>query len=133
DEEGDREVAIKVANSHYVDLVERLQREAQAMRMLTYDQGAERTERISILPILDYGEEGPWHYLVMPYMKHGTLRERLARGRLSLEEAGMILEQIAGALQFAHEHGILHRDIKPSNILLGDEQRVYLADFGLAK
>jgi len=133
DEQGDRDVAIKVVNNHYVDLVERLQREAQAIRALTHKREAELAERISILPILDYGEEGSWHYLVMPYMKHDNLRAKLAKGRLSLEEAGMILEQFASALQFAHDHGILHRDIKPSNILLGDEQRVYLADFGLAK
>jgi len=124
DEQGDRDVAIKVVNSHYGDLVERLQREAQAIRVLTHTR---------ILPILDYGEEGSWLYLVMPYMEHGNLREKLAKGRLSLAEAGMILGQIASALQFAHDHGILHRDIKPSNILLGDEQQVYLADFGLAK
>jgi len=71
DEQGDRDVAIKVVSSHYADLVERLQREAQAIRILTHQQGAERT---SILPILDYGEEGAWNYLVMPYMKHGNLR-----------------------------------------------------------
>src|SRR5207237_207378 len=79
-----------------------------------------------------------WHYCVMPYIKHGTLRERIARGPLGQQEAGEILAQLASALQFAHDHGILHRDIKPSNILLKDEENerhghVYLADFGLAK
>jgi serine/threonine protein kinase len=69
----------------------------------------------------------------MPYIVHGTLGERLARGPLTLQEAGMILEQIASALQFAHDHGIIHRDIKPSNILLDENDHVYLADFGLAK
>src|SRR5690348_280931 len=106
DEEEDRDVAIKIVNGHYVDHAERLQREFKAVRTLTHEH---------ILPILDYGEEGPWHYLVMPYLEHGTLRERLAKGSLSLEEAGRILEQIASALQFAHDHGFLHRDIKPSN------------------
>src|SRR5258708_35042890 len=69
----------------------------------------------------------------MPYIDHGTLRERLLQGPLSLEETGMLLEQIAGALQFAHDQGIIHRDIKPSNILLRDNHYAYLADFGLAK
>src|SRR5437868_3792458 len=69
----------------------------------------------------------------MPYIERGTLRERLAKGPLTQEEAGSILEQITSALQFAHDHGILHRDIKPSNILLKDERNIYLADFGLAK
>src|SRR5256885_15111695 len=86
-----------------------------------------------ILPIIESGVHGSWHYCVMPYIERGTLRERLAKGPLTQEEAGSFLEQIASALQFAHDHGILHRDIKPSNILLKDEHHIYLADFGLAK
>ncbi len=69
----------------------------------------------------------------MAYIEHGTLREKLAHGPLSLKDAGIILEQLASALQFAHDQGILHRDIKPSNILLKDDTHIYLADFGLAK
>ena len=71
----------------------------------------------------------------MPYMRRGTLREHIASGRLTLEEAGQVLEQVADALQFAHDHGVVHRDIKPSNILLDNENEhlFYLADFGLAK
>jgi serine/threonine protein kinase len=133
DEQDDRDVAIKVVNIHFSDHVERLQREEQVMRLLAHGQGVEVAERLSILPILDYGEDGSWSYLVMPYMEHGTLRDRMTKGRMSLEEAEVMLEQIASALQFAHDRGILHRDIKPSNILLGDGGKVYLADFGLAK
>jgi len=86
-----------------------------------------------ILPVLDYGEYESWYYLVTPYISYGTLDDRLALGALSLKEAGEILEQLAGALQFTHEQGIVHRDIKPSNVLLRDGEHVYLADFGLAK
>lgn len=120
-------VAIKVVNSGNTDFVERFRHEVAALKALKHKH---------ILPVLDYGEHGSWHYCVMPYIKNGTLRERIARGPLTQEEAGKILAQLASALQFAHDHGILHRDIKPSNILLKDEengQHVYLADFGLAK
>ncbi|MDQ6643491.1 MAG: serine/threonine protein kinase, partial [Chloroflexota bacterium] len=120
-------VAIKVVNSGNTDFVERFRHEVAALKALKHKH---------ILPILDHGEHGFWHYYVMPYIKNGTLRERITRGPLTQEEAGRILAQLASALQFAHDHGILHRDIKPSNILLKDEdngQHVYLADFGLAK
>jgi serine/threonine protein kinase len=121
-----RDVAIKLVGSDDADRIQRLHREVQAMSKLSHDH---------ILPILDYGEHDSYHYLVMPYMKRGTLRERIAKGNLTVEEAGNILVQVASALQFAHDQGIIHRDIKPSNILLDDvdEQYVYLADFGLAK
>jgi serine/threonine protein kinase len=119
------DVAVKVIHKDQIEHVERLQREVTAMKAFTHDH---------ILPALDFGQDDPWHYLVMPYIAHGTLRERLKmQGPLTMDEAGVILEQIASALQYAHERGILHRDIKSSNILLRDEQYVYLGDFGLAK
>jgi serine/threonine protein kinase len=88
-----------------------------------------------ILPVLDSGEENSWHYMVTPYIACGTLHRRLQQGPLSLQETGMVLEQLADAMQYAHDCGVLHRDIKPSNVLLGDEEGryVYLADFGLGK
>lgn len=119
-----RDVAVKVLNSVNAIYVARFQREAEAIGRLSHDH---------ILPAFDYGEDGPWHYLVMPYIKGTTLREVLAEGPLSPEEAGEILMQIADALQYAHDQHIIHRDIKPSNILIRDDYHVYLADFGLAK
>jgi len=124
DERMHRDVAIKVLSSSQVDYIERFQREAGAIGNLHHDH---------ILPAFDYGAQESWHYLVMPYIEHESLSERLERGPLTLEEAGEMLSQIASGLQHAHEHGIVHRDIKPSNILLRDDHYAYLADFGLAK
>lgn len=124
DEHTGQSVALKLVGIENDDHFQRLKREVRVLRQLTHEH---------ILPILDYGETGRFAYLVMPYMAHGNLRERLARGSCTQEETGIILLQIASALQVAHEHGILHRDIKASNILLDAEDNVYLADFGLAK
>lgn len=117
-------VAIKLVNIEQREYQERFQREVEAIAALRHDH---------ILPAFDYGAYGPWYYMVMPYIANGTLRDRLAHGPLSLKEAGMILEQLADALEFAHKRKLLHRDIKPSNILLRDGEHVYLADFGLVK
>jgi serine/threonine protein kinase len=119
-----RDVAIKVMSSSHADYIERFQREAEAIGNLHHNH---------ILPAFDYGQQHLWHYLVMPYIDHESLSELLDKGPLTLEDAGEMLWQIASALQYAHEHGILHRDIKPSNILLRDDNYAYLADFGLAK
>jgi eukaryotic-like serine/threonine-protein kinase len=120
----EREVAVKIVGDRHADYIERFRREAEAIMTLHHAH---------ILPALDYGEHEHWHYLVMPYIAHGTLREQLTRGPLTLEDAGALLEQIASALNYAHEQGIIHRDIKPSNILMRDDHYAYLADFGLAK
>lgn len=121
-----REVAIKLVSNDRPESRQRLQNEIQTLSKLSHDH---------ILTIMDHGEYGAYYYLVMPYLTQGTLRERIARGRLTEEEAGNILAQVTSALQFAHDHGIVHRDIKPSNILLDGvtDQHVYLTDFGLAK
>lgn len=92
-----------------------------------------RLKHTHILPILDYKEEEDLSYYVTPYIERGSLKERLAAGPLSPEEAGTILAQIGEALQFIHDAGLVHRDIKPANILLDETNYVWLADFGLAK
>ncbi len=120
----EREVAVKIVSNRHTDYIERFRREAETITTLHHPH---------ILPALDYGEHEHWHYLVMPYIAHGTLREQLIRGPLALEDTGALLEQMASALSYAHEQGIIHRDIKPSNILMRDDRYAYLADFGLAK
>lgn len=120
-----RSVAVKVLYGSDEPFVRRFEREALAVGTLSHDH---------ILPLYDFGEQRPWYYLVMPYIDGGTLRDYLLRReRLTLEEAGYFLEQIASALQCAHDHGVVHRDVKPSNILLRTDGYAYLVDFGLAK
>ncbi|GLV58314.1 hypothetical protein KDH_51470 [Dictyobacter sp. S3.2.2.5] len=117
-------VAIKIMTGYAADYLERFRREAEAIDKLHHPH---------ILPALDYEECEPWHMLVMLYAEGGTLRDLLAGGPLDPDEVGVLLKQIASAVQFAHDNGVLHRDIKPSNILLRDRSHAYLADFGLAK
>jgi serine/threonine protein kinase len=120
-----REVAIKVVHQSQDEHVRRFQREAETLGPLAHEH---------ILPVFAYGEQGPWHYLVMPYIAGGTLDDRLKdKGYFALKDAGILLAQLANALQWAHDRGVLHRDIKPSNILLRDDAYAYLADFGIAK
>ena len=120
-----RQVAVKVLYGRDKSFVRRFEREALAVGALSHDH---------ILPLYDFGEQRPWYYLVMPYVEGGTLREYLLkRKRLNLEEAASFTDQIASALQYAHEQGVMHRDVKPSNILLRPDGYAYLVDFGLAK
>jgi eukaryotic-like serine/threonine-protein kinase len=120
-----RQVAVKVLYGRDESFVRRFEREALAVGALSHDH---------ILPLYDFGEQRPWYYLVMPYVEGGTLREYLhRRKRFTLEEAASFTDQIASALQYAHDQGVMHRDVKPSNILLRPDGYAYLVDFGLAK
>jgi len=103
-DEQQRAVAIKVVSSGNDEYAARFQHEVASLQVLGHEH---------ILPVIDHGEHESWLYCVMPYIESGTLRERLAKGPLSQQEAGNILAQVASAVQFAHDHGILHRDIKP--------------------
>jgi serine/threonine-protein kinase len=92
-----------------------------------------RLDHPHILALLDSGEVDGLLYYVMPFVEGESLRDRLRREKqLSVEDSVRIGQQVASALDYAHQHGIVHRDIKPENILLvGDHARV--ADFGIAR
>src|SRR6058998_3345284 len=85
-----------------------------------------------ILPLFDSGQAGGLIYYVMPHVEGESLRQRLAREKqLPIEEGLTLAISVAGALDYAHRHGVIHRDIKPENILFQDGQAV-VADFGIA-
>src|SRR5437870_1816171 len=122
----DRFVAIKALPDFFADdplYRERFQQEARSVAHLKHP---------NILEIFDFGYEDGLAYLVLELVDGGTLADRLGQP-LDLREAVRLLSQVAGALDHAHQHGILHRDIKPSNILIHTDGTAVLADFGLAK
>ncbi|NDJ35718.1 MAG: serine/threonine protein kinase [Chloroflexi bacterium] len=122
-----RHVAIKVLLPDYADDEEfraRFDREAETIA---------RLEHLHILPLHAYGEQDGTLYLVMRYMPHGTLNDLIKAGPMNLQDAARILAQLASALDYAHQFGVLHRDMKPANVLLDGDRNIYLTDFGLAK
>jgi serine/threonine-protein kinase len=122
----DRPVALKV-----------LRRElAQAMgaeRFLREIRLCARLQHPHILGIHDSGDAGGLLWFTMPYVEGETLRSRLSREKqLSLNDALRITGEVADALAYAHQHGVIHRDIKPENILLSSNHAL-VADFGIAR
>src|SRR5438128_8482130 len=122
----DRYVAIKVLPDLLADdpgYQERFQQEARSVARLKHP---------NILEVFDFGYEDGLAYLVLELVEGGTLADRLGQP-LDLREAVRLLSQVAGALDHAHQHGILHRDIKPSNILIHTAGTPVLADSALAQ
>ena len=128
----ERKVAVKVFLPRTTMEV-RVQRDFYR-RFLREAEAASKLSHPNILPIYAYGEQDGLPYIVMPYMPGGTLSEYMSqRGPLSLEEAQWYLEQLAAALDYAHDQGCVHCDVKPANILLDSEGLVMLSDFGIAR
>jgi hypothetical protein len=102
----------------------RFQREAEAVAALRHPQ---------IVQIYAVGESGGLPYCALEYVEGGNLADQLGGKPLPPEKAATLVEQLARAVQFAHEHGIVHRDLKPANVLLDTDGTPKIADFGLAK
>jgi serine/threonine protein kinase len=123
----DRHVAIKLMHATFLqdeDFRARFQREARIVA---------RLEHPAIVPIYDYNEHENTPYLVMKFIEGMTLKKRVIKTGLTLEQSRDFLMRVAEGLDYAHKRGILHRDMKPSNILLDQEDQAYIADFGLAR
>jgi serine/threonine-protein kinase len=121
----DRKVAIKVLRPELAAVIgaERFLREIKTIATLQHPH---------ILGLIDSGEVQGTAYYVMPFVEGESLRDRLTREKqLPIAEAVRIATEVAGALDYAHRHGVIHRDIKPENILLHDGSAL-VADFGIA-
>src|SRR5436190_4754044 len=102
-------------------------------RFLREIEIAARLQHPHILPLYDSGAAAGFLYYVMPYVEGESLRDRLVREKqLSFEDAVRIGTEVAGALAYAHSHGVVHRDIKPENIMLSGGTAV-VTDFGIAR
>ena len=87
----------------------------------------------SIVRILDFDVVGTTPFLVMDYAPHGTLRQRHPRGyQIPFTTVVSYVNQVAAALQYAHDHKLIHRDVKPENMLIGPNNEIVLSDFGIA-
>ena len=125
DRKHDRQVAIKVLKPELGAVL-------GADRFLAEIKVTANLQHPNLLPLFDSGEAAGLLFYVMPFVEGETLRSRLDREmQLPVDEAVRIAAAIAGALAYAHEHGVIHRDLKPENILMQAGQPV-IADFGIA-
>ena len=122
-----RFVAVKVLRPEFIndkDLLDKFRKESQAAASLSHP---------NIVNVYDVGEEDDIYYIVMEYVKGKTLKELIQeKGKLSKDEILDYTRQIALALKHAHSNHIVHRDIKPHNILITDDNRAKVTDFGIA-
>ncbi|MCU1541104.1 MAG: protein kinase [Arthrobacter sp.] len=124
----ERDVALKVLHPHLAgdpQFLDRLGREAKAAARLSHPH---------VVGVLDQGEDGQIAYLVMEYIKGHTLRDVLKeRGALPPRLALAMIAPVVEGLGAAHAAGLIHRDIKPENVLIADDGRIKVGDFGLAR
>jgi serine/threonine-protein kinase len=128
DETLDRPVAVKVMHremSEQEDQLQRFRQEARAVAKLSHP---------NVVSVIDAGEDGGYPYIVFEYVKGETLKQRIARvGALDIQDAIAYAIEVARGLSVAHARNMVHRDIKPQNVLIDEEGRAKLTDFGISR
>lgn len=119
-----KKAAIKIFHRHISDIdLEEIINEARTIA---------RLEHPHIIRIFECNIDNDYPFLVMGYAPYGSLRQRHPRGtRLSCAQVVSYVQPVAAALQYAHEHKLVHRDVKPENMLVGENGKILLSDFGL--
>ena len=126
DTELDREVAIKILHDRFAqdkEFVQRFHREAQSAAGLQHP---------NVVGVFDRGDFRDTYFIAMEYVDGPSLKE-LVKGGMGIKDAIDFTRQILNAARFAHRKGIIHRDLKPQNVLIDDEGRARVADFGIAR
>jgi hypothetical protein len=122
----DRAVALKVPNAGVLDnprRIERFLREAKAAANLRHPH---------IVPVFDAGKDGEQYYIASAFIDGQPLSEVIEEKGMDFRRAARLAQQLADALAYAHQEGIIHRDVKPANCLVDSQDRLHLTDFGLA-
>ena len=123
----ERTVALKILHEQYTrdeDYVERFRREARAVAKLAHP---------NIVTVIDRGEQDGRQFIVFEYIDGPNLKELTRNGPLEMHEAIGLTLQVARALSFAHDRGLVHRDVKPQNVLLNEDGQAKVTDFGIAR
>src|SRR5436189_5189247 len=127
DETLEREVALKILHSDISSdpaALERFRREARTVAQLSHPH---------VVMVIDAGEDHGRPYIVFAHVRGETLKERIRRERaLPIAESVAYAIEIGRALEAAHEQGLVHRDVKPQNVLIDEEGRAKVTDFGIA-
>jgi serine/threonine-protein kinase len=121
-----RQVALKVLHRRFLqdpEFVGRFQREAEHAAGLTHP---------NIVAVYDRGSDGDVNYIAMRYVQGPTLKELIDRG-LSPDQAVALVRQVLEGARFAHRNGIVHRDLKPQNVIVDEEGKAVVTDFGIAR
>lgn len=117
-------LALKLLHSQEADSLKRIRREIRLWRDLVHP---------NIVPLYDYGEVDGRYYLVMERVEGRTLRAVLEERLLPLDEGLRILDALLDGMEYAHGRGIVHRDLKPENVMIRQDGRVLILDFGLSR
>jgi beta-lactam-binding protein with PASTA domain/predicted Ser/Thr protein kinase len=126
DTELDRRVAVKILHDRFAqdkEFAQRFQREAQSAAGLQHP---------NVVGIFDRGAFRDTYFIAMEYVDGPSLKD-LVKGGMGIQEAISFIRQVLNAARFAHRKGIVHRDLKPQNVLIDDEGRARVADFGIAR